>query len=124
MRESGKQQVCCEVPGNSYWAKVSLSKPGDFSISLGEEDGRSIRLECVNGVTGLRTQGVKSENIGFVSDVEKVTEIEIFVDRRLVEVYLNGGEGAARNCFISIQRMDALRPNLRKIFCRMSRCVR
>lgn len=99
LRESGKQQVCCEVPGNSYWAKVSLSKPGDFSISLGEEDGRSIRLECVNGVTGLRTQGVKSENIGFVSDVEKVTEIEIFVDRRLVEVYLNGGEGAGAKLF-------------------------
>ena len=99
LRESGKQQVCCEVPGNSYWAKVSLSKPGDFSISLGEEDGRSIRLECVNGVTGLRTQGVKSENIGFASDVEKVTEIEIFVDRRLVEVYLNGGEGAGAKLF-------------------------
>ena len=99
LRESGKQQVCCEVPGNSYWAKVSLSKPGDFSILLGEEDGRSIRLECVNGVTGLRTQGVKSENIGFVSDVEKVTEIEIFVDRRLVEVYLNGGEGAGAKLF-------------------------
>ena len=99
LRESGKQQVCCEVPGNSYWAKVSLSKPGDFSISLGEEDGRSIRLECVNGVTRFRTQGVKSENIGFVSDVEKVTEIEIFVDRRLVEVYLNGGEGAGAKLF-------------------------
>ena len=87
MRESGKQQVCCEVPGNSYWAKVSLSKPGDFSISLGEEDGRSIRLECVNGVNRIKNPRSKIRKYRFVSDVEKVTEIEIFVDRRLVEVY-------------------------------------
>ncbi len=99
LHEEGKQRVSCEVPGNSYWAKVSLNKPGDFSILLGAEENRSIRLECVNGVTRFKTQGVESENIGFASDVEKVTEIEIFVDRRLVEVYLNGGEGAGTKLF-------------------------
>mgnify|MGYP000408743009 CR=1 FL=1 len=125
LRESGKQQVCCEVPGNSYWAKVSLSKPGDFSILLGEEDGRSIRLECVNGVTGLRTQGVKSENIGFVSDVEKVTEIEIFCGQTAGRsVFKTAARVPARKLFYQHTKDGALRPNLRKIFCRMSRCVR
>lgn len=99
LEEQGKQEISCAVPGNSYWARLSLSRPGDFSILLGQEEDRSIHLVCVNGVTALKTKGVKSETISFTSDVEKVTEIEIFVDRRLVEVYLNDGEGAGTKLF-------------------------
>ena len=99
LEENGKREISCTVPGNSYWAKLSLSRPGDFSILLGEEEDRSIHLVCRNGVTELKTKGVKSEAVGFTSDVEKVTEIEIFVDRRLVEVYLNDGEGAGTKLF-------------------------
>ena len=55
----------------------------------------------MNDEKGLRltTHGVKSEHITFPADVERVEKLEIFVDRRTAEIYVNDGEAAGTKLF-------------------------
>ena len=55
----------------------------------------------VNDREGLRleTQGVPSEHVQFPAGVDKVKSLEIFVDRRVVEVYVNGGGAVGTKVF-------------------------
>lgn len=45
------------------------------------------------------TKGVKSEGIRFRADVEEVRALEIYVDGRTAEVYVNEGEAAGTKVF-------------------------
>ena len=51
-----------------------------------------------NGFTGICTFGCESETVKFPADV-MIRNMEIFVDRRVVEIYLNGGEAAGTKLF-------------------------
>ena len=55
----------------------------------------------INDEKGLRikTHGVKSEHITFPADVKEVEKLEIFVDRRTAEIYVNDGEAAGTKLF-------------------------
>lgn len=87
------------IKGNSYYANLEFCGSTDFNILLGENGGSSISLQRLNGVTKIKTDGVKSENVDFVSDAEDIENIEIFVDRRVVEVYLNHGYSVGTKLF-------------------------
>lgn len=87
------------IPGNSYYAKLELASDTDFEILLGKTEKSRIALQKKDGITELVVKGTKSENIRFVADVAEVTQVEIFVDRRVVEVFLNGGEAAGTKLF-------------------------
>lgn len=45
------------------------------------------------------TKGVKSEGINFRAEVKEVTALEIYMDRRVAEVYVNEGEAAGTKLF-------------------------
>lgn len=91
------------IPGNCYYAKVSGEVNGDFSVLLGKDQEKTICLKSEGGAVFLKTTGVKSENIRFVSSVEKFRNAEIFVDGRTVEVYLNDGEDVGTKLFYNSQ---------------------
>lgn len=88
-----------KIEGNAYRAGIRFSENTFFSILLGADGEKSISLE--NGEGGLRivTKGVKSEGVCFKADVEEVRDLEIYVDRRVAEVYVNGGEAAGTKVF-------------------------
>lgn len=90
-----------EIDGNAYKVKIKFGRNTFFSAILGKDKDKAILL--VNDETGLRIQtwGVKSQGISFRADVEKVTELDIFVDRRVVEVYVNQGEAVGTKLFYS-----------------------
>lgn len=88
-----------QIPGNSYYARISFEEDTDFNILLGKDGEKEIRFVKEGAFAGFRTKGVKSENVAFPADVEKVHDMEIFVDRRVVEIYLNGGEAAGTKLF-------------------------
>lgn len=91
------------ISGNCYYAKVSGEENGEFSILLGKDQEKNIFLKSEGGSVFLKTTGVKSENIRFVSSVEKFRNAEIFVDGRTVEVYLNDGEDVGTKLFYNSQ---------------------
>lgn len=87
------------IPGNSFYAGITFSEDTDFNLLLGRDGKKEIRFIKEKGFTGIRTFGVKSECAVFPADVDTVTQMEIFVDRRVVEIYLNGGEAAGTKLF-------------------------
>lgn len=87
------------IEGNSYYVKIELRKSCDFYIELGKDVDKNISLIRKDGITMLKTKGVQSEKIDFVANVDEVEDLEIFVDRRVVEVFINKGEAAGAKLF-------------------------
>lgn len=94
------EEICLKgITPNTYKAELELKEDIPFSICLSEsEDGK---LLLINDGKGLRikTHGVKSEHITFPADVGQVEKLEIFVDRRTAEIYVNDGEAAGTKLF-------------------------
>ncbi len=94
------EEICLkDITPNTYKAELEFDKDIPFSICLSEHDGS--RMLLINDENGLRlkTHGVKSEHITFPADVDRVTKLEIFVDRRTTEIYVNDGEAAGTKLF-------------------------
>ncbi|MDO4273796.1 MAG: glycoside hydrolase family 32 protein [Eubacteriales bacterium] len=87
------------IPGNQYYARITFENQGDFQIIMGKDGEKEIRLVAESGKVFLKTQGVKSSTIEFLSSVKECRSAEIFVDRRTVEVYLNDGEDVGTKLF-------------------------
>ncbi len=87
------------IEGNAYRAKIHFSEDTEFAILLGKDGEKEISL--LNDGQGLRieTKGVRSQGICFLADVEKAASLEIYVDRRVVEVYVNDGEAVGTKLF-------------------------
>ena len=64
----------------------------------GEGDD-ALYLERKNGVTSLVSTRKEVSEVRFPSDVSTVRYVEIFMDRRVAEVYLNHGEAAGTKLF-------------------------
>lgn len=104
-----KGRCYCDVPGqnlslehlnhNSYYAKLTFTEDTAFDILLGKNEIGEIRLVRSENHLQIVTKGVKSHYVHFVTDIERLTDVEIFVDRRLVEVFANGGEKAGTKLF-------------------------
>lgn len=99
------------IEGNAYRARIGFSENTFFAILLGEDGEKSIFL--VNDEAGLRivTKGVKSEGIRFKADVEEVRDLEIYMDRRVAEVYVNGGEAAGTKVFYTSSKAGCFELN-------------
>lgn len=97
--------VLNEIPGNSYFVKIKLKGKSDFRLLLGQEGEKKLTFEVKEGIPQIRTCGVKSESIGFPADVEEVSDLEIFVDRRTAEIYINQGEAAGTKLFYTDSRI-------------------
>lgn len=101
-KEPVREAVNCpsflaEVDGNTYYAQIKINKNSDFDILLGKgKDGSEIRLLKNGEVIRLKTKGVKTENIDFRAQSHSAKLLEIFVDRRLVEVFINGEEAGTK----------------------------
>lgn len=93
-----------EIPGNSYYVQMSLEGEGDFSILLAQDGEDTLTLERREGRTGLVSGKEEARNVRFPADVSRVREIEIFVDRRVTEVFLNHGEAAGTKVFYQESR--------------------
>lgn len=84
---------------NCWYAKLRFIGDTDFEIVLGRSKAGNIRLLRSGAQVEIKTEGVKSRYVRFTAEVEKIEKIEIFVDRRLVEVYINGGEKVGTKLF-------------------------
>lgn len=117
-QESRKEVSLSGINGNSYLARIELTGDSDFCLTLGRNEESFIALVRENGVTAIRTVGngdgaeakAEAENNNDTSGSRKTTRtfpasakevryVEIFVDRRTVEVYLNHGEEAGTRLY-------------------------
>lgn len=98
-RGGGENVEMKEITGNAYRAEMRFNGNPFFSILLGRDGEKSLSL--IHGRDGLQivTRGVKSEGIHFGAEVEEVRTLEIYMDRRVVEVFVNEGEAAGTKVF-------------------------
>lgn len=96
---SGQNVSLKHLNGNSYYAKIQLHSDTDFEILLGKTEDTEIRLVRKEKELLLKTKGVKSHYVTFVTELEALRKLEIFVDHRMVEVFANDGEKAGTKLF-------------------------
>lgn len=87
------------IDGNSYYANIKFNKDTDFSILLMSDADSSISFINNNGILKIDTKGVKSEKVDFEAKINTLDSIEIFVDRRTVEVFVNNGQLSGTKIF-------------------------
>jgi len=99
-----RQIKISNIVGNTYYAELNFKKNTNFNILLGKNGQSEIRLLYENGVVEIKTYGVKSERTRFPVEVARLEHIEIFVDRRTIEVYINRGYAAGTKLFFNENR--------------------
>lgn len=97
-----EDNLSIEIPqgGNSYYAKIVLKEHSSaiFRLLLAKGEGSRLWLLSDGKSVRIFTEGTKTEEISFSAEV-KVREIEIFMDRRVAEVYVNQGQAAGTKIF-------------------------
>lgn len=88
------------LPDSSYYACLEFSAPCDFSIHLNERrDGASFDLISRSEIIEFVTKGVASQSVRFCTTPVKCLKLEIFMDRRTCEVFINNGEYSGTKTF-------------------------
>ena len=95
----GEEISLKDITPNAYKAELEFDGDCPFSICLSENGGSRMLLIYDEKGLRLRTYGVKSEHVTFPADVDRVEKLEIFVDRRTAEIYVNDGEAAGTKLF-------------------------
>lgn len=88
-----------QIDGNCYYVKLKFNKLTNFDMLLMKNNDTSISLVNNDGVLSIDTKGVKTEKVNFQTKVDTLETIEIFVDRRTVEVFINDGQLAGTKIF-------------------------
>lgn len=99
-----QQIILNNIEGNSYFAEIDFKNQTDFKIVIGRDGEKEISLLRSKGITELKTVGVKSEKVCFPAETAEVNHLEIFVDRRVVEVFVNHGESAGTKLFYNTSK--------------------
>lgn len=95
----GQNLHLCHLNKNCWYGRVQFYEDTDFRILIGSSKEGKIWLSRKGTQVVIKTEGVKSKYVNFVTEIERLLEAEIFVDRRLVEVYLNKGEKVGTKLF-------------------------
>ena len=99
LQTDGRKVDGRKVAGNSFFVRIRLNGNEPFKVVLARDGEESLSLVRNDNITSLVSTRKEVEGKRFPSDVADVREIEIFVDRRVTEVFLNRGEGAGTKLF-------------------------
>lgn len=96
--------LVARAPRQTYYADIRFDDDADFAVELvhGEvRDGvqTGVWLKREQGVTRLVTHGLQVDDVDFVTAVEQVRRVEVFMDRTIIEVFVNDGEDAGSMLF-------------------------
>ena len=95
---NGALLKAAQLSGNAYFADLTFTGDDDFSFLVAQSsDGSQIvRVVQRDGIVRLVTKGMRSDGIDFHStQLTPTRHLEIFVDRTMIEVFVNDGEDAA-----------------------------
>ena len=102
--QNGGKAVSVEVPGNSYYSCIEFCGKTEFEISLFDDGKDYLKIIGNNSMVELISSKNKDPQERFVAETEELKKLEIFMDRRTVELYLNDGEKAGTKIFMNPNR--------------------
>lgn len=97
--ESSDKQINTEIPDNVWHAVIEISEGSSFDMVVAAEGEKSLTLSGFSGKTVLKANGTKSAAADFIAETSPVYKIEIFMDRKVCEVFINDGEAAGAKVF-------------------------
>lgn len=101
------EDVCLErIEGNSFYAKAEFTGETDFEILFARRDSRKFLLKKTGNE--IEIIGAK-EDARYITHISELTALEIFVDRRIVEIFLNNGESAGTKLILSDSKSGVFR---------------
>lgn len=105
----GKQEnvAVSDIADNAYYVRIVLAEDCDFTAVLASDGADSLRLVCEKG--DIRLLSSRIPDADFRAGCAHPREIEIFFDRRVAEVFLNGGEFAGTKTFYCADMRGAFR---------------
>ena len=114
------RELCCEknrdillekIPGNVYCVQVALEEDTEFDIVFARSAEKEYSLRKHRGVLEIIGEGGGSRYI-----VPKciVRDIEIFVDRRAAEIFINHGEYAGTKLILTDSKEGYLKTDIRR----------
>lgn len=98
--EGPLQMTAFKLPTAAFYACLEFPSPCKFKIKLNERaDGASFQLIGTGDTVELKTIGVPSEHTRFLSPSIPINKLEIFMDHRTCEIFINNGEAAGTKTF-------------------------
>lgn len=99
--------ICLKnVPGNAFYAKAEFEGETDFEIFFARRDDREYSLKKTGNEIEIMGE---SGNARYITHISEVAAVEIFVDRRVVEIFINGGEAAGTKLILSNSKTGIFR---------------
>lgn len=92
MEQNYGNDVELMIPGNSFYGCVQFEKESSFEIVLYEDETDFLKVVGNGNMVELISSKNKDEGARFVADVQKLEKLELFIDRRMIELYVNDGE--------------------------------
>lgn len=96
---AGQELVLRCVNRNAYYARLDFNGNTEFDLVLGRCGEASLRLVREGKLLQIRTQGGPYPQRNLSAEAAEIKKLEIFVDRRLVEIFVNDGELAGTRLF-------------------------
>lgn len=90
-----------KIEGNTYYCKVLLTGDTDYDILLAQDGKDYIKIIGTARKLELISTKNKCRNSRFLIETEQIEKIEIFMDRRVTELYLNDGEKTITKIFVN-----------------------
>ncbi len=102
--ETACTDVHLELEENNYYSCIEFSKGTPFEIIVAEDAGKFLKLIGNGKQLEIISDKNKDSKARYIAEVDCITSLEIFMDRRVLEVYINHGEKVGTKLFISHSR--------------------
>ncbi len=94
------EPITLSMADAAFMVRLSLLEPTAFRLVLGQNEAETLLVSCTNGNVALLVESQNGQTQEFQTS-ETVESLEIFVDRGMVEVYINGGKATGTKRFAS-----------------------
>lgn len=89
------------ISGNCYYAKIGFNGNTDFSIVVAKDDESYLSVTRNNGMVSIKSDKNPDHEAQFKTSVKFVRKLELFMDREVLEVYVNDGEKVGTKIFVT-----------------------
>ena len=89
-----------EIPGNSYYCCIEFNGETEFQVTLFDDGSDFLRVVGKKTIVELQSSKNKDKQARYIAETEKLEKLEIFMDRRTVELYINDGEKVGTKIFM------------------------
>ncbi len=102
----GERETVClpDIAGNAWYAKLEFETSCGFRMCLMKRENSGLYLKYENGelrLISVLEHGKRPDGVVLIREIKK---IEIFVDRRMAEVFVNDGEVSGTRIFYGGER--------------------